>query len=152
MLHTHIYVLLGIISHRHHFSLGGLNWASGSGHFEFLVLGSDYAHDGLAIFENYVKRLGGNDGHYRAPREFYIAGEFGLQLQFIVVSFNDGTAQAISIFQSDLIGDCGGRADRQNQQQEHISSQSNSPCVGRSSMGLAGLTNRARRKRLFDFT
>ena len=129
-----------------------INGASRSGHFELFIFGSDHADDGLPILECDVKRFGGNDGHYRAPREFYIAGEFGLQLQFIVVGFYDGAAEAISIFQGDLIGECGGRAGRQNQQQEHISSQSNSPCVERSSMGLAGLTNRARRKTLVDFT
>jgi hypothetical protein len=152
MLHAHIYVLLGIISHRHNFSLGSFNGTTWSGHFELFVSGGDDANDGLPILERYMKRFGGNDGHYRAPRQLYIAYKFRLHLQLVVISFYDSTAQAISIFQSDLIGECGACADRQNQQQEHISSQSNSPCVGRSSMGLAGLTYRARRKTLFDFT
>ena len=152
MLHAHVYVLLGIISHRYHFRFGSLNGATRSGDFEFFVFGGDYADDGLAILERDVERFGGNDGHYGAPREFYVTGKFRLHFQFTFVSFNDGAAQSIAIFQSDLIGKCGGRAETQNQHQQYISNQSDSPCVGRSSMGLAGLTNRARRKTLLYFT
>jgi hypothetical protein len=114
VLHAHVDVLLGVISHRHDFGLGCLNGATGSGYFELFIFGGDYAYDGLPILERNVKRFGGHDSHYRAPPEFYIAGEFGLKLQFIVVSFNDSAAQAISVFQGDLIGKCGGRAEPQN--------------------------------------
>jgi hypothetical protein len=138
--------LLGAISYRYHLSLRGFDGAARSGYFELSVCGGDHAYDGLPILERNVKRFGGNDGDYRTPRELHIAGKFRLHLQFIFVGFYNGAAQAIAIFQSDLIGKRRARAEKQNHQQQDISSQSNSPCVGRSSMGLAGLTNRAPRK------
>ena len=75
-----------------------------------------------------MKRLGRNDSHDRAPRQLYIAGKFRLQFQLVFIGFHDGAAQAISIFESDLIGKCVTGEEGQNDHQKYISRQSNSPC------------------------
>jgi hypothetical protein len=98
-------LLLGIVAYTDDYLLCGDDWAGILGcDFKFAVSRGDGSDDGLAILEREMEGLGRDDGSHGFPLKGDVPCKFGLEQKSFRVGLDDGSGQAVAIFESHLIG------------------------------------------------